>query len=185
MKKLCAVIVVAVLGIVVCGAENLMKTAGVSYQVFPGDWNKKLQNDKNLGKFIDPDLDRVSGKRKGLLADGKTEQRGICYNYHWTLKNLRFVTIVVDLGKEQEISGLKLVAFQNNEAYKPSFFEVAASSDNVSYRDIAKGDQWETQKRYLRVAQVAVKDTKCRYLRIKIGTAVAWINISEIEVYGK
>ena len=132
----------------------------------------------NFDKYMLPFYEKA-------LADGKTEQRGICYNYHWTLKDLRFVTIVVDLGKEQEISGLKLVAFQNNEAYKPSFFEVAASSDNVSYRDIAKGDQWETRKRYLRVAQVAAKDTKCRYLRIKIGTAVAWINISEIEVYGK
>ena len=126
--KTIALIVLTILGVsIVTAAENLMTKKDVSYQVFPGDWNKKLINDKNLGKFLDPDLDRATNKRKGLLADGKKDQRAVCYNYHWTKKDLRFVTIVVDLGKEYNLSKVNIVAFRNNDAYNPSFFDISVS----------------------------------------------------------
>lgn len=170
---------------IVAAAENLMTKKEVSYQVFPGDWNKKLLTDKNLGRFLDPDLDRATNKRKGLLADGKKEQRGVCYNYHWTKKDLRFVTIVVDLGKEYNLSKVNIVAFRNNEAYNPSFFDISVSSDNVKFTDAAKGTTWEKKGHYQRIAKANLTNIKCRYVKIKVGTSSTWINISEIEIFDK
>lgn len=184
MKRFCAFILVF-MAAALSGAENLMKAPGTSYMVFPGDWNKNLINDKNLGKMIDPDFDREKETRKGLLADGVTTQRGVCYNYHWTKKDLRFVTIVVDLGKECAIENVRIVAFRNNEAYQPGKFEVALSSDNIAYTELGKGDSWETKERYLQIADVASTGAKCRYVRIKVWTLGAWINISEIGITGK
>lgn len=170
---------------IVTAAENLMTKKEVSYQVFPGDWNKKLLTDKNLGRFLDPDLDRATNKRKGLLADGKKEQRGVCYNYHWTKKDLRFVTIVVDLGKEYNLSKVNIVAFRNNDAYNPSFFDISVSSDNVKFTDAAKGTTWEKKGHYQRIAKANLTNIKGRYVKIKVGTSSTWINISEIEIFDK
>lgn len=177
--------VVAFMVMSVSGAENLLKAPGASYTVFPGDWNKNLINDKNLGKMIDPDFDRSAEKRKGMLCDGITSQRAVCYNYHWTVKDQRFLTIVVDLGKETAVDNVKIVAFRNNDSYQPGKYEVAVSSDNAAFTDLGKGDEWVTKARYLRIADVAASGAKCRYIRIKVWTLGAWLNISEIEVTGK
>ena len=184
MKKFYLTLV-ALFSLNLCGAENLLTAAGASYTVFPGDWNKNLVNDKNLGKMIDPDFDRANEKRKGLLADGVTAQRAVCYNYHWTAKDQRFVTIVADLGKEYAVDSVRIVAFRNNEAYQPGNFEVAVSSDNIECKELAKGDAWVTKARYERIADVAASSVKCRYVRIKVWTCGSWINISEIGVFGK
>ena len=167
------------------GAENLLKAPGASYTVFPGDWNKNLINDKVLGKQIDPDFDREKDCRKGMLCDGVTSQRGVCYNYHWTAKDLRFVTIVADLGKECTIDNVQIVAFRNNDAYQPGKFEIAISNNNVEYTDLAKGDSWVVKKHYLCFADIPANGAKCRYIRIKVWTLGAWINIAEIGVSGK
>ena len=184
MKKIC-VTFLALLAFALCGAENLLSATGASYSVFPGDWNKNLVNDKNLGKMIDPDFDRATEKRKGMLADGVTAQRAVCYNYHWTAKDQRFVTIVADLGKKYAVDSVRIVAFRNNEAYQPGKFEVAVSSDNIEFKELAKGDNWGTRARYERFADVEASGAKCRYVRIKVWTCGSWINISEIGVFGK
>ena len=185
IKLFCVAGVFFALILSVAGAENLLAAPGASYTVFPGDWNKKLINDKNLGKYIDPDYDRATEKRRGLLTDGKTEQRAVCYNYHWTLKDQRFITIVADLGKESTIDNVQIVAFRNNDAYQPGKFEIAISNNNVEYTDLAKGDSWVVKKHYQCFADIPANGAKCRYIRIKVWTLGAWINISEIGVSGK
>lgn len=185
MKK--SIIAIAVLtAIISLNAGELIKPAG--YQVFPGNWYKALLNDKTLGKGIDPDHDRTANKRKGMLTDGKIFQRAACYNYHGAIEAQRFITVVVDLGKEYAVDKVAISAVENNSGYKPGKYTVEVSSDNMVFKPFAEGDKWEkgaTDKHYTRVAEVTANPEKCRYVRVKVWAKAAWINLTEIGVYGK
>ena len=182
MKKIVSLIaIVAVISAV--HAENLTKTA--TYEVFPGDWNKPLINDKNLGKHIDPDFDRTANKRKGMLTDGKVFQRAVCYNYHWTPQDKRFVTVVVDLGAPRDVAKVTIGVTQNNEGYAPDKYSVEVSNDNVAYTALGNGNTWN-KKSYERHAEVVPgAAAKCRYVRVRVWAKSAWINLTEIGVFGK
>ena len=167
-------------------AENLMKTA--KYEVFPGNWYKALINDSNLGKGIDPDLDRTTNKRKGMLADGELFQRAVCYNYHGAAEAQRFVTVVVDLGKEYDVEKVTIGAMENNSGYKPGKYTAEISSDNLTFKPFASGEKWEKgqkNKNYTRSAEMTANAEKCRYVKVKVWTASTWLNLTEIGVYGK
>ena len=182
MKKIaCLIAVVAAISAV--QADDLMKTA--TYEVFPGNWNKALINDTNLGKHIDPDLDRTTNKRKGLLTDGKVFQRAVCYNYHWTPQDQRFVTVVVDLGAPRDVEKVTIGVTQNNDGYTPDKYSVETSNDNVAYTALGEGSTWN-KKTYERHAEVVpAAAAKCRYIRVKVWAKSAWINLTEIGVSGK
>lgn len=166
------------------GAENLMKKPEVSYKVFPGRWYQDLLKSKTLGPTIDPDLDRATNKRKGLLADGKTFQRAVVYNYHRTPQDLCFVTIEIDLGKPRSLSEIRVMAVENNEMYRPAKIEVAGGPDNLNCKALGTSTEW-SKKGYVLTAVLKGDWKDCRFLQIKVHCASSWINVSEIEVYDK
>ena len=166
------------------GAENLMKNPEVSYKVFPGRWFQELLKDKKLGPTIDPDLDRATGKRKGLLTDGKTFQRAVVYNYHRTPQDQCFVTIEVDLGKPVTVAEIRVMAVENNDMYHPAKIEVAGGADNLKWTEFGTSAEW-AKKGYVQTASLKGEWKECRFLQIKVYTSKSWINVSEIEVYGK
>ena len=185
MKK--SILAIAVLtAIFSLNAGELIKPA--TYQVFPGNWYKALINDPNLGKGIDPDLDRATNKRKGMLTDNKIFQRAVCYNYHGTAEAQRFITVVVDLGKEFAVDKVTIGAVENNSGYKPGKYTVEISSDNMTFKPFASGEKWEKgqkDKNYTRVAEVTANAEKCRYVKVKVWAASTWLNLTEIGVCGK
>ena len=169
------------------GAENLMQKPETVYEVFPGQWNKSIQNSKTLGNLIDADLDRATGKRKGLLADKKTFQKAVCYNYHRTPLELSFVTIEIDLGKPFTLGQIKVTAMENNGMYTPSKVEVSGSADKVSFRELGSSTEWpkDPKNKYIMTATLSGEWKDCRFLRIKVFCEKSWINVTEIEVYDK
>jgi len=184
MKKNLVIAGMLSIAALLAGAENLMKNPEVTYKVFPGRWNSELLKSKTLGPNIDPDLDRATGKRKGLLADGKTFQRAVTYNYHRTPQDLCFVTIEVDLGKPRSLSEIRVMAVENNEMYHPAKIEVAGGPDNLNCKALGTSTEW-TKKGYVLTAALKGEWKDCRFLQIKVYTASSWINVSEIEVYDK
>ncbi len=169
------------------GAENLMQKPETVYEVFPGKWNRELLKSKTLGKLIDPDLDRATGKRKGLLADKKTFQQAVCYNYHRTPLELSFVTIEIDLGKPFTLGRIKVAAMENNNMYNPSKLEVSGSSDKVVFKELGSSAEWpkDPKNKYIRIANLTGEWKDCRFLRIRVYCNKSWINVTEIEVYDK
>lgn len=165
------------------GAENLMKDPAVSYKVFPGSWNRKLLQGK-LGLTLDPDLDLKTGTRKGLLTDGKTFQRAVVYNYHRAAREFCFVTIEVDLGKPRTLSEIRVMAVENNSLYRPAKIEISGGPGNLVCEPLGSSTEWK-KKQYVRTAAITGSWSGCRFLRIRVYSAAGWINVSEIEVYGK
>lgn len=169
------------------GAENLMLKPETVYEVFPGQWNKDILKSKTLGKLIDADLDRATGKRKGLLADKKTFQSAVCYNYHRTPLELSFVTIEIDLGKPFTLGQIKVMAMENNNLYNPAKLEVFGSTDKVAFKELGSSVDWpkDPKNKYIRIATLTGEWKDCRFLRIRVYCDKTWINVTEIEVYDK
>ena len=169
------------------GAENLMQKPETVYEVFPGQWNKSIQKSKTLGNLIDADLDRATGKRKGLLADKKTFQKAVCYNYHRTPLEFSFVTIEIDLGKTFTLGQIKVTAMENNGMYTPSKVVVSGSADKVTFRELGSSTEWpkDPKNKYIMTATLSGEWKDCRFLRIKVFCEKSWINVTEIEVYDK
>jgi hypothetical protein len=167
------------------GAENLMQKPETVYEVFPGQWNKSLLKSEKF--VIDPDLDRATGKRKGMLADKKTFQKAVCYNYHRTPLELSFVTIEIDLGKPFTLGQIKVAATENNSMYTPSKVVVSGSADKVTFRELGSSAEWtkDPKNKYVLTASLSGEWKDCRFLRIKVFCEKSWINITEIEVYDK
>ncbi len=71
-----AMIIAAVLSAtaLLSGAENRMKKPETTCKVDPGTWNEAAGKSEKLARLIDRDRDPETGKRKGLLADGKEFQ---------------------------------------------------------------------------------------------------------------
>lgn len=186
MKK--TMIVAAVLSAVTLlnGAENLMKKPETTYKVDPGTWNEAAGKSEKLAKLIDRDLDRETGKRKGLLADGKAFQQGVAYNYANVKKEKSFVTIDIDLSKPQELSEIKVKVTENNNIWRPDKVEILGSADGKEFQPLASGAEWvKGENIYVKVAGFKGEWKDCRFVRVKVYTPSSWINVTEIEIYDK
>ncbi|MBQ9336057.1 MAG: discoidin domain-containing protein [Lentisphaeria bacterium] len=168
------------------GAENLMKKPETTYKVDPGTWNEAAGKSEKLARLVDPDLDRETGKRKGLLADGKAFQQGVAYNYANVKKEKSFVTIDVDLSKPQELSEIKVKVTVNNNIWNPDKVEILGSADGKEFKPLASGAEWaKGENVYVKSADFKGEWKDCRYVRIKVFTPSSWINVTEIEIYDK
>ena len=183
-----AMIVAAVLSAVTLlnGAENLMKKPETTYKVDPGTWNESAGKSKTLARLVDPDLDRETGKRKGLLADGKGFQQGVAYNYANVKKENSFVTIDVDLSKPQTLSEIKVKVTVNNNIWNPDKVEILGSADGKEFKPLASGAEWvKGENVYVKVADFKGEWKDCRFVRFKVYTPSSWINVTELEIYDK
>ncbi|MBR2425219.1 MAG: hypothetical protein IKB16_00615 [Lentisphaeria bacterium] len=182
--KITTITAVLFASIVICGAENLMKQKTTTYKVSPGSWYKGILKSKQLGKLIDRDLDMTSGKRKGMLSDGKTFQQAVAYNYHNIPKEKRFLTVDIDLGKAVDLDTINVIVMENNNMHKPSHVEVSFSQDNMVFRNPATCKEW-IKKQYDRKAVLKGDWKQSRFVRIKIYAASTWLNLTEVEIFAK
>ena len=171
-------------GSIITGAENLMKKPETTYKVSPGNWHKGILSSKKLGSLIDRDLDAKTGKRKGMLADGKTFQQAVAYNYHNKPKEQRYLTVDVDLSKPVDLSSINVIAMENNNLHKPEIAEISVSTDNMIFRDTVTVKEW-VKKQYDRKAVFNKEWKQVRFVRIKVYCASTWINLTEVEIFAK
>jgi len=164
--------------------ENLALAPEVSYQVYPGNWQRSLLTDKSLGGLIDNDWDRESGQRKNMLVNGKTLESAIRYNYHSALAAERFMVIEFDLGKPAAVQELKIFAFRNNSLYEMRKVQLESSSDHFVFKQNGAVDleQIQLEKNIYR-AELRPLDSNMRVLRLYVWGR-SWINVTEVEIWG-
>lgn len=165
-------------------AENLMKKPETTYKVSPGNWHKGILSSKKLGNLIDRDLDTATGKRKGMLSDGKTFQQAVAYNYHNKPKEQRYLTVDIDLGKPVDLSSINVIVMENNNLHKPEKAEITVSTDNMIFRDTVTVKDW-VKKQYDRKAVFSKEWKQVRFVRVKVYCASTWINLTEVEIFAK
>lgn len=138
-----------------------------------------------------PGEDGING-----LVNGLVSQRGIA-SPEWLGWEGPDMEVVIDLGKEQKISGAGIHTLNQNGSwiYLPQYMEVSTSLSGTDFTVAGKGSEYKDDKLLMKNLAVSFKPVTARYIKVFArnyglipdgqpgGGHKAWLFVDEIKVW--
>jgi hexosaminidase len=131
------------------------------------------------------------------LVNGVVSEKGINSAEWLGFGEGQDAEMVIDLGKEQEVSSVKIHTLdqQGSWIYLPESMEILTSNDGVNFSSIAKSKNFTDDKNRMKFLEATFAKTTYRYIRVWVKNFgqipsgqpdagnQAWLFIDEVQVY--